>query len=165
MYVPFENISDSSRIWVFQSSRHLVSSEIEYIKKELLGFCQDWSSHGHVLESSYLLQDERFIILAINESVHDASGCSIDKSVHIIKTIEQALGLNLLDKSLVTFVHDGVTKTVKLSELKAEIAEGFLTEQSIVYNTLVSNKAEFLSSFKLPAAETWLKKYFVRSAI
>lgn len=165
MYVPFENISNSSRVWVFQSSRHLVSSEIEYIKKELLGFCQDWASHGHLLESSYLIQDERFIILAINESVHDASGCSIDKSIHIIKTIEQALGLNLLDKNLVTFLLNGQPKTVKLSELKTEVTEGILTEQSLVYNTLVSNKAEFLESFKTPAGDTWLKRYFVPSAI
>jgi hypothetical protein len=165
MYVPFENIDHNSRLWVFQADRFFSDSEEEYLNVTLKNFTQDWTSHNHVLESSFLIESHKFIILAVNESVNDASGCSIDKSVKIIKTIEEELRINLLDKTSVAFLVEDQIKTLKLSDLKAEIAKGSITENTLVFNTLVSSKAEYLEYFKCSARQTWLKRYFVKSAI
>lgn len=165
MHVPFENIDHNSRVWVFQADRFFSASEIEYLHTTLKDFTQEWTSHNHVLESSFAIENHRFIILAVNESVNDASGCSIDKSVKIIKTIEEELRISLLDKTSVAFFVDDQIKTLKLLDLKNEIAKGSITENTLVFNTLVSNKAEYLEYFKCPARQTWLKRYFVKSAI
>jgi hypothetical protein len=45
--------------------------------------------HGTSLESSYQLKYNRFIILAVNQDVQAATGCSIDSSVEFIQSLEQ----------------------------------------------------------------------------
>ncbi|HTF81686.1 MAG TPA: hypothetical protein VL947_08170 [Cytophagales bacterium] len=165
MYVPFDHIDLQSRIWVFQAPKSFSPAEVEIIERQLKLFCEDWTSHNHLLESSFIIAKQQFIILAINEAVHEASGCSIDKSIHVIKDLSQRLQVDLLDKGLVSFVHQDTVRTIKLAEIKAEINSGHLTASTPVFNTIVASKKEFLEHFETPAANTWLKRYFVQSLI
>jgi hypothetical protein len=50
------------------------------------------------LESSYELKYNRFIIIAVNQDVQPATGCSIDSSVEFIQSLEQKYNVDLLDK-------------------------------------------------------------------
>jgi hypothetical protein len=43
-----------------------------------------WAAHGTSLVSSYQLKYNRFIILAVDQDVQSATGCSIDASVEFI---------------------------------------------------------------------------------
>jgi hypothetical protein len=47
------------------------------------------AAYGTSLESSYQLKYNRFIILAVNQDVQAATGCSIDSSVEFIQSLEQ----------------------------------------------------------------------------
>lgn len=165
MYIPFENIDAHSRLWVFQSNQPFREETKVYIESQLRKFTEEWTSHNHELEASYLIEHDRFIILAVNEAVNEASGCSIDKSVAVIKTLEEQLGITLMDKTLVSYIRDQGITTVKLSQIKDEISAGNLHETTLIFNTLVSTKAEYVKSFKSPAASTWLKRYFVKADI
>jgi len=40
MYVAFQNLSESSRIWVYQADRKLSEKELELAKSELKTFCE-----------------------------------------------------------------------------------------------------------------------------
>jgi hypothetical protein len=44
----------------------------------------EWAAHGTSLVSSYQLKYNRFIILAVDQDVQSATGCSIDASVEFI---------------------------------------------------------------------------------
>ena len=46
MLVSFNEICDSSRIWIFQSDLKIENNKIELIKNELEKFLVQWSSHG-----------------------------------------------------------------------------------------------------------------------
>jgi hypothetical protein len=59
--------------------------------------------HGTSLESSYQLKYNRFIILAVNQDVQAATGCSIDSSVEFIQSLNKKYSVDLLDKMNVTF--------------------------------------------------------------
>jgi hypothetical protein len=52
---------------------------------------------------SYQLKYNRFIILAVDQDVQSATGCSIDASVEFIQSLEQKYKVDLLDKMNVTF--------------------------------------------------------------
>ena len=88
MYVDFENLNDDSRIWVYQSSREFNTQEINSIKEKLIDFVNEWTRHGDDLKASFEIKYNHFIILAVDESFNQVSGCSIDASTHIFKEFE-----------------------------------------------------------------------------
>jgi tRNA U34 5-methylaminomethyl-2-thiouridine-forming methyltransferase MnmC len=88
MYVPFENLPEESRIWIYQSNRKFSDAEFSEIN-HFATFLETWAAHGTSLESSYQLKYNRFIIIAVNQDVQPATGCSIDSSVEFIQSLEQ----------------------------------------------------------------------------
>ena len=53
MYVPFENLPEESRIWIYQSNRKFSDAEFSEIETALQTFLESWAAHGTSLESSY----------------------------------------------------------------------------------------------------------------
>ena len=103
MYVPFENLPAESKIWIYQSNRKFTDAEFATIETDLKTFIESWAAHGKSLEASYQLKYNRFIILAVNQEVQAATGCSIDASVEFIQSLEKKYTVDLLDKMNVTF--------------------------------------------------------------
>lgn len=103
MYVPFENLPEESKIWIYQSNRKFSDAEFTAIETEVREFIENWSAHSVGLEASFLLKYNRFIIIAVNQEVQQATGCSIDASVQFIQNLEKKYEVDLLDKMNVTF--------------------------------------------------------------
>lgn len=89
MFVPFESLPQESKIWIYQSNRKFSDDECSEIETDLESFLQNWSAHGTSLEASYQLKYNRFIIIAVNQEVQNATGCSIDASVQFIQNLEK----------------------------------------------------------------------------
>ena len=89
MYVPFEDLPEESRVWIYQSNRKFSDAEFTEIENDLKTFLEGWAAHGTSLESSYQLKYNRFIVLAVNQDVQAATGCSIDASVEFIQALEK----------------------------------------------------------------------------
>ena len=53
MRVDFKNMPDNSRIWIYQSDRDLIESEISIIDDKTTLFLDSWQAHGKDLECSY----------------------------------------------------------------------------------------------------------------
>jgi chemotaxis regulatin CheY-phosphate phosphatase CheZ len=103
MYIPFEQLPLESKIWIYQSNRKFSEEEVQAIETDLNLFLDSWESHGTGLESSYQIKYQRFIVIAVNQDVQVATGCSIDKSVQFIQQLEQKYQVELLDKMNVTY--------------------------------------------------------------
>lgn len=161
MYISFDKIDAKSRVWVYQSPRKFVGEELLYLNSVLASFCNTWTSHNHELQASYTITFNQFIVLAVNENVNDASGCSIDKSVHLINEISSKLNVDLLDKSNLYIVDGSSVTSIKLPQIKSKINAGELSQTTQIINTLVSTKSEFDSNFVTEANLTWVKKFFL----
>ena len=53
MYVDFESLKDSSRVWIYQSSREFDEQEMNDIGVKLKVFIEEWTRHGDDLKGSY----------------------------------------------------------------------------------------------------------------
>ena len=160
MYIPFENLPEESRIWIYQSSRKFSEEEIADIEKDLIEFINNWNAHGTSLEASFQIKYNRFIILAINQEVQQATGCSIDSSVGFIQKLEQKYNVDLLDKMNVAF-KQGESVTYKtLLEFKKQAKDKSVSENTIVFNNLVNTIEEFNDGWEIPAAESWHSRFF-----
>ncbi|WP_309613236.1 ABC transporter ATPase [Flavobacterium sp.] len=160
MYIPFENLPEDSKIWIYQSNRKFSDDEMTEIENELKVFIENWSAHGTELEASYLLKYNRFIILAVNHEVQQATGCSIDSSVSFIQNLEQKYEVDLLDKMNVTFKNGEHIAHKSLIDFKRMAKEKAVTANTIVFNNLVNSIEEFNENWEVPASESWHSRFF-----
>jgi len=160
MYVPFEDLPEESRVWIYQSNRKFSDDEFTEIKNDLEEFVENWAAHGTGLEASYQLKYNRFIILAVNQETQAATGCSIDSSVQFIQDLEQKYGVVLLDKMNVTYKLGEHIAHKPLVEFKKMAKEKAVSGNTIVFNNLVNNIAEYNESWEVPARDSWHSRFF-----
>lgn len=160
MLIPFENLPEESKIWIYQSNRKFSDEEFAAIEADLKIFIQNWAAHGTSLEASYLLKYNRFIILAVNQEVQMATGCSIDSSVQFIQTLEKKYDVDLLDKMNVTFKLGEHVAHKTLIDFKKMAKDKAVTENTIVFNNLVNSIEEFNESWEVPAMDSWHSRFF-----
>lgn len=165
MYVPFDQLPEHSRIWIYQSDRKLTPAEKQQAEAVLENFCENWEVHKQDTRSSYNIEHDQFIILAIDEDYREASGCSIDSSVRKLKALQDHLGLSLFDRTKVAFLNGGTVVTHPLAKLKALFESGELNKNSITFDNLVPSRGDLSNTWKKPVEKTWLTKYLPNSTL
>lgn len=160
MYIPFEELPEESKIWIYQSNRKFTDDEIVAIEDELKLFVEGWNAHGTALEASFKTRYNRFIILAVNQEIQSASGCSIDSSVGFIQSLEKKYNVELLDKMNVTFKLGEHIAHKPLNEFKKMAKEKAVSANTIVFNNLVNTVGEYSEFWEVPAIESWHSRFF-----
>ncbi|UPQ79121.1 ABC transporter ATPase [Flavobacterium azooxidireducens] len=160
MYIPFENLPEESRIWIYQSNRKFSDEEVAEIENDLQAFVEEWAAHGTSLEASFITKYNRFIILAVNQDVQQATGCSIDKSVEFIQSLEQKYKVDLLDKMNVTYKQGEFLTHKSLLDFKRMAKEKAVSANTIVFNNLVNTIEEWKESWEVPAEDSWHSRFF-----
>lgn len=160
MLVPFDSLPEESRIWIYQSDRKFTDEEVVEITSALETFIENWTAHGAGLETGFELRYNRFIVLAVNQESQAATGCSIDASVAFIQKLEQQYGVDLLDKMNVTFRTGEYITHKTLSDFRRMAKEKAVTGNTIVFNNLVNNIAEYRDAWEVPAFDSWHSRFF-----
>ena len=127
-------------------------------------FVENWTAHNKELNASIDIKYNQFIVLAVDETKAPATGCSIDKSVHFIKALENELKLNLLDKSKIAFLKEDKIILEKLPSIKSKVESDKISADSLTFNNMVTTKAEFDQNWLIPAAKSWMGRFFKMEA-
>ena len=160
MYVPFENLPDESKIWIYQSNRKFSDEEVAEIQTALQAFIEEWAAHGTGLEASFEIPYNRFIVLAVNQETQAVTGCSIDSSVQFIQSLEQKYGVDLLDKMNVTFKLGEHIAHKSLLDFKKMAKDKAVTGNTIVFNNLINTVGEYREFWEVPAMDSWHSRFF-----
>jgi hypothetical protein len=165
MFVPFDLLENSARIWIYQSGRKFTSTEKGTISQLLSSFTQQWAAHGSPLKTSFKIFYDQFIVLVADESFNEASGCSIDSSVHVMRAIDEQFDLDLFDRTKVAFLENQEVWVMNLNELSKGLIEGTWKQDTLTFNNLVSTKGELQAQWIVQANQTWLKRYLTKLAV
>lgn len=165
MFVPFDTLPASARIWIYKADRKFSKEEENMITAEAHLFCEQWTAHGHPLKTSFTIEDQLFLILSVDESEAGASGCSIDGSVRMLKHLQRELSINFLDRTTIPFLIENEVRLIPVNQLKESFGSGVLSATTLSFNTLIGRKAELENEWKIPAGKTWLSKYLPKSAV
>ena len=160
MFVEFDKMPDTSRIWIYQSNREFSSEEVNVITLNAKNFIENWTRHGDDLKGSFTVVYNRFVIIAVDENFANVSGCSIDASVRFIQQIQSELNVDLLNKLHIAFKTNDDVNSVSLNDFRLFIASDKITQNTIVFNNLVNTKADFESKWEVPAKESWHQRLF-----
>ena len=160
MYLPFDQLPDHARIWVYVSPRRFTPSEQEWIQSGLKDFCASWATHGKMMPTSFTILEEQLLVLAVDESQLGASGCSIDSSVRVLKEFEQKFQINLVDQGKLTLRDPGgQVRVLPALGIKSRIQGGEIALDQEVMLPTIQTKAE-LSDLWQPLSKSWLRAYF-----
>ena len=155
MVVAFNSLPNHARIWIYPSNRPFSQEELEPLQSSLNEFLSKWTAHNQTLEASFELPYKRFVVIGLNQDVVKASGCSIDASVRFIQELEKQFDIILLDKMNVTFKQGNFLAYKPLQDFVKMAKAKSVSKETIVFNNLVDNMAEYRQFWEVPASESW----------
>ena len=153
-------ISENSRVWIYQSDRILSSEEVKQIQEKLDVFTSQWLAHGHELLALAEIRYNQFIIISVDEQQAGATGCSIDKSVNLIKQIERDLNINLFNRFALAYRDSEGIQTVNRNDFEKLIETRIITPETIVFNNLVTIRKELATNWEVAFRNSWHAQIF-----
>lgn len=153
------SFSPDSKVWIYQSSRPFTQDEINILQEQLESFTKQWTAHNAQLKAHGDIIEDRIIYLIVDETHTSASGCSIDTSVHFIKSLENKFNIGLFDRTLFNYLKEGVISTAHLNELPELFSTQVINMETIVFDPLVNSKSAFDAHFKTTLGKSWLKNF------
>lgn len=113
----FPSLSENSRVWIYLSDKRFNESQSTEIERDIRQFVSSWTSHSQEVKADGGLLFSQCIVLSAEEDANQVSGCSIDSSVHFIKSIGQKYKVDFFNRlNMLILTKDGI-KTVSYHEL------------------------------------------------
>ena len=161
----YKELHDDSRVWVYQADRALTDREVEEIKAKGDIFVFQWAAHGKKLKAAVEISYNRFLVLFADETQEQASGCSIDSSVHFIQKLEKDYNLSFTNRLIITYKKDNEIQQISLANFESMLESGEADENTIVFNNLVQTKKEFDQKWEVPVKDSWHNKLLSKRAV
>jgi hypothetical protein len=148
----------TTRVWIYQSNRAFTSEEANTLQEQLEDFARQWVSHNRQLRSRAEIRHNRFIVLMVDESQADASGCSIDSSVHFLKQLESEYQLDLFDRMTFAYWQNNQLKTADRDGFLQLYNSGEINDNTLVFDNLIQTKGQLDSEWLKPLHKSWHKR-------
>jgi hypothetical protein len=161
MFTEYKNLPNNSRVWIYQADRVFTEQEKAVISSSAVDFIEQWTRHGDNLKGSFTIKYNQFLVIAVDESFNDVSGCSIDASVRFVQQLEKGFGIDLMNKMNVSFKDGDNINIVKLSDFQKFAKEQKITKETIVFNNMVQTKEEVETKWEVPANQSWHNRFLV----
>jgi hypothetical protein len=153
-----EKLPNNTRVWVYLSNRPFTEKEQVVLNSQLAAFAQHWTAHNLQLQAFSTVFDNQFITLMVDESKAGASGCSIDKSVHFLQSIESQYDVKLFDRWLFAYQHREEMLTADRNEFTRLYRTGILNDETLVFDTMVNVLGDFKTNRWKPLGKSWHKR-------
>ena len=151
---------ENTRVWIYQADRKLTDAETVQLQQQLALFTQGWTAHNNQLKAGAEIRYNRFIVLLVDESQAGASGCSIDKSVHFMKQVEQHYNINLFDRFNLAYKDGNEVLSAPRHQFEELIKAEKIDMDTIVFNNLVQNVADLNTKWEVPFKDSWHVQLF-----
>ncbi len=149
----------ASKVWIYQSSRVFTPEEAYAIRSSLQQFAMQWTAHNRQLKAEGQLLFDRVIVLVVDETQAGASGCSIDTSVHFIRSLETQYQVQLFDRMIVNYYKDAQWRTTSLPQLSELFAAHTINQDTIVLDPLSANLKALQEHGLVALGDSWMSRF------
>jgi hypothetical protein len=157
MLVPFSQLPNASRIWIYQANKLFTKTDEEILSTMLSSFLEKWTAHGNTLQAGFDLPFRHFIVIGLNEDAANASGCSIDSLFRSIQEMGAKTTIDFFNRNLIAFKEgDGIVLYPRTSVKEKVANAGAL---ALTFNNLVTTKEALSAGWVVPVKDTWLNRY------
>jgi hypothetical protein len=152
-------LPDHARVWIYQANRPFTDRETLVLQSQLNGFAQSWAAHSKELVAAGQVLHQQFVVLAVNEDLNKASGCSIDASVYFLQNIENQYGVQLFERMNFAFLQDDTLQIAPATDFKRLYTEGVISDATLVFDNLVQTVGDMRQSWLKPLSSSWHKRF------
>jgi len=159
--VPFDQLPDDARLWVFAADRDLAAVERDALASVVDAFLAGWAAHGAPLTCGRDLRYDRFLLVAVDERSAGVSGCSIDALTRQLRTLEARLGLALMDNGPINFREGNTIRRVARPEFRRLAEAGAVSGATVVFDNTAATVGTLREGrWESTAATTWVGRVF-----
>lgn len=156
--VQFEQLPDTSRLWIFEANAPFDHRTGEALAADAGEFLTRWTAHGKDLKAAFQLELSRFLLLAVDQHDVEASGCSIDALMRFVRSVGELHGISFLDRNAVTYRDTEGLHRVSRSEFSELSVVGAVDGTTRVFDNTIDRVGSFRSGvWEIPAAHSWHK--------
>lgn len=152
----FEGFDPQSRIWVYQCNRILTPAEVVAINNKATIFTDQWTAHQQLLKAAFEIRHNLFLIFCVDEQSASASGCSIDKSLHLVQQIEKEFNIRLLDRMMVAYMQGQEATPFVIKNLSQLYSGKAIDDDTPVFNNLVTTLEELNTKWMVALKFSWM---------
>jgi len=155
-----ERLSDDATIWIFGITPPLDDEAASTVLRQVDVFLDQWAAHHVPVTSGRELRERTFLIVAAEKN-SETSGCSIDAMFGIVRALERAFGIQMLDASRVFYRNaNGQVTSVSRAQF-AEVAN----EDTVVFDTTAQRLGDVRGgAWERRARDSWHASLLRRSA-
>jgi hypothetical protein len=154
--VPFTALPDNARIWVFGSDAPLTGAVADSLLAEVDSYLDQWKAHGFPLRAAREWRENRFLVIGIDPTVEQASGCSIDGLFRALQGMQKTIGAQIVGGGRVFYRGpDGATQAVPRADFEELISSGKIAASTPVFDTSVTRLDDWRARFEKPLSESW----------
>ena len=157
MIVPFKDLSEEAKIWIYPSSRKFYPQEVEPVKNKIEDFLNSWIADKEA-EVAFTLLYNRFIVFSVEEGVV-ISNQDLDKQVMFILELQKEYEIELLDKMNVCFKQGEFVQYKEVKEFKKLLKNKSVNSKTVVFDNLVQTKYDFDNFWEVPITESWYNRF------
>lgn len=162
--VPFDELPDHGRLWVFPATRDLTKPESELLMRAVDDFLASWSAHGAPLRSGREIKEGRFLIVGVDVDSEAPSGCSIDALVNRLRALGSELEVRLIDHGPVWYRGGGGVRTASRGDFRRLAESGAVPPGVAVFDTTLTSVGQLRQGgLERPATETWHGEAFFKA--
>jgi len=159
MWIDFDKLPGHSRIWIYQSDRHLDDEMARQLLAFMKPFIENWEAHGSPLKGSVKILYNRFLVIGLDESFNQVTGCSTDASVHAVKEAGARFNIDFFNRTQLPFLVDNKVEVLALDKIRKKEIPANVSAETLTFNNLIDVKGDLESVWKKPVSDTWLSKY------
>ena len=152
---------DNAKAWVYQSNRILDEDEVNYLKVQLDDFVSSWESHGNLLKATFEIFNNLFVVFFVDEEGDTMCGRAQDASVKLMKQLAEELEVDFLDRMVQSYKKGEQVKVVHMNDFPKLLADKEISEDTIVFNNMVTTKIDFDNNWEVPLKKSWHKQFLV----
>ena len=147
--VSFDTLPDSARVWIFGSDKRLSEDAATALMRDVGDHLANWKAHGEPLTVGSRLLDDRFLVVAVDQSTAGASGCSIDGLFRVLQAVQSKLGANLVGGGRLFYRdRNGEVQCAPRSDLDDLRASGAIAKDTVVFDTTITDLGTFRRKFE-----------------
>jgi hypothetical protein len=149
MLADFNTLPDSSRIWLYASEKALTPEQQNHILNFIAEHLKGWNAHKVPLTAGVTILENHFIVVALDETINGASGCSIDTLQKTIQELENDLSISLMNRLNVFCKIDEEIQCIPTFKLGS-----VANNETLFYDLTIQKKSE-INTFIKPIKEGW----------
>jgi|694.fasta_scaffold22018_6 hypothetical protein len=162
----FPALPDHARVWVYQANRKFTEKDVEQIMLRGSHFIREWDTHGAPVAGEIAVVFDCFVVIAADEQQQMVSGCAIDRSVSLVKEIEQFTQTNLFDRFSVALVKsEDEILPLSMEEFTSGMENGTYNADSLVFNNTLTTLQQLRNEWIVKIKDSWHSRFAPSSKI